>query len=145
MVCKWVLLVSSVSNEILTGLTLNRFGKRARVRLHGGSKYGSILSCSASLYLAILSKVVVFLLLRFFELLGLGGRGGGDVESCPFLHWSGRRWMMAFERGSLLKRIAHRLVCSSTWCFIGGMDASTSSAAVGEVLNAAHMRYNARL
>ena len=62
-----------------------------------------------------------------------------------FRHVSGNLWTIGLVVGSLLNLIVHRFIMRFTWCLIGGMDASISSAVVGDVLNAAQIKISARL
>ena len=51
--------------------------------------------------------------------------------------------MTGLDLGSLLRRVAYLLVKRSAWNLMGGMEASTSRACVGVVLNAAHISLRA--
>ncbi len=73
------------------------------------------------------------------------GRGGWWVGGLPFLHVSGRRCITQFVSGNLLSLTAYLLACSWTWIRIGGIEASISSASVGVIRNAAHIRHSALL
>ena len=53
--------------------------------------------------------------------------------------------MIKFVFGSLLNLIVQRLIASSACSLIGGIDALISMAAIGEVLNTAHISLSARL
>lgn len=111
------------------------------MRFQGEEKKGSILSCSWLVNFAIFLRVVAGLLFGSLKV----GIGGGNVGGLLFLHVSGSLWMMALSVGSLFRRAAHLLMIRSAWNLMGGMEASTSSAAVGVVLKAAQMRTSAFL
>jgi len=119
--------------------------KLVLVRLHGAVRYGLILSCEWQVCFAILSRLVVLVRLVIELLLSLGWRGGGACSFSPFLHDWGSRCMTGLVTLSLLNLIAHCFLCRLTWCLIGGIEASISSASIGVVRKAAHISLSARL
>lgn len=111
------------------------------VRHHGGELYGSILSWVWLVCTSSFLRVVA----GFFPFPGSVGIGGGNVGGLLFLQASGSLCIIALEVGSLLSRIAYLRDMRLAWNFSGGMEASTSSAAVGVVLNAAQISSRAFL
>ena len=76
----------------------------------------------------------------------MGGGSGGGLVGCWFsLHVLGSLCIIEFVFGSLLNLIVQRLIASSACRLIGGIDASISMAAIGGVLNTAHISLSARL
>jgi hypothetical protein len=97
-----------------------------------------------AVFLAISKRGEVFTLL-WSRLPFVTGRRGFCVGGWPFLHVSGRHWIIRFVSGSLFNRMAYLLVWSCTWIQIGGMEASISFASVGVVWKAAQIRHSALL
>ena len=126
----------------LHGLVVSLLGKVEAVLFQGGIEYGSILSWSGLVYLAIFCSVVLG---RRLLLFGDGGKGGGLMGRRFPLHVSGSLCKIVFDIGSLLNLIAQRLMASSACSLMGGMEASISMAVVGAVLNAAQISLRARL
>ena len=116
-------------------------GKREVERHHGSDKYRSILSWEWLVCDSTFLRVVA----GFFLFTWTVGMGGGNVGGLLSLQSLGSLCIMALEVGSLFSRIAYLHAMRFTWCFSGGMEASTSRAAVGVVLNAAHISSNAFL
>ena len=126
----------------LHGLVVSLLGKVEAVLFQGGVEYGSILSWSGLVYIAIFCSVVLG---RQLLLFGDGGRGGGLMGHWFPLHMLGSLCKTVFDIGSLCNLIAQRLMASLACSLIGGMEALISMAVVGEVLNTAQISLRARL